>query len=759
MTHFSIRKLCAGLLGFTFVVTACGSASPVPQVVPTTLAVESSAPPTLTLAIDGVSQEGGIGPFCWNAHPTEITGSVDCADVAGMPTAQEPLILTDFPADAEFRIEPDLVPDSVTLSVQPVTASDELVGQEDQRWWNPGAGWSGSVPAGNPITYSFQEGEFPQGNVIYGFLVQVGPGHQPASTPSVELPAPALVTLQAPQPLVQLGKGYAQSMALSKDGRWLAVDTPLGVYAYQVKTQQEVWFMPLPQHWHVLAFSPDSKKLAIGAQAGGVLVVDAASGQDRFHIKTAESGQPDWSTDGAKLLTGAGCEEVKVWDASSGRLLGTVQEAKCNYVVPGTVRAVWSGDRSKIYVDSDNGFVKAFDAATYQPLAGYEAHPPAFSFGLEIKTSPAQNLFALPNGLSIAILDGETGEPVKSLEGDRKDAPLGEIAWSVDGRKLAAGSGYELTVWDINSGAQIHNFSGFHPISGMGWMPDGRTLVGLLSADGSLNALDTATGKVVFSLPGFGGVNSYSMTFGWKGDQLLTYDGTQVTRWDARSGVILGQGPVPGQPSWVQTYGHALSPDGKRYASPDTVYAAQNDQAIVSLQEEPDHGRDWVAWSPDGRTLASGDSLNLSPIILWDASTGKALMDIPTSDMNLFLGALAFSPDGKLLVGGGSQMDPANGLDQGVLILWNAKTGERERLLTSAMAGERISSLAWSGDGRWLAAGMYSGRIVLWDMRNLQPVSDLGGHQDSVIGLGWSPDGALLASDSQDGTVLIWKAP
>ena len=167
MIRFSIYRLCAGVLGLTFVITACAPVMPVPQVVPTTLAVESAKPPTLTLTVDGVSQDGGIGPFCWNAHPREIGSSVNCTDVAGIPTAQEPLILRDFPAEAEFRIKPDLVPDSVTLSVQPVKASDELVGQDNQRWWNPGAGWSGSVPSGNPITYSFQEGEFPQGNGLY----------------------------------------------------------------------------------------------------------------------------------------------------------------------------------------------------------------------------------------------------------------------------------------------------------------------------------------------------------------------------------------------------------------------------------------------------------------------------------------------------------------------------------------------------------------------------------------------------------------
>ena len=72
MIRFSIYRFCAGMLGLTLAITACGPVTAVPQVVPTTLAVESTAPPKLTLIVDGVSQEGGVGPFCWNAHPREI---------------------------------------------------------------------------------------------------------------------------------------------------------------------------------------------------------------------------------------------------------------------------------------------------------------------------------------------------------------------------------------------------------------------------------------------------------------------------------------------------------------------------------------------------------------------------------------------------------------------------------------------------------------------------------------------------------------
>jgi transcription initiation factor TFIID subunit 5 len=75
------------------------------------------------------------------------------------------------------------------------------------------------------------------------------------------------------------------------------------------------------------------------------------------------------------------------------------------------------------------------------------------------------------------------------------------------------------------------------------------------------------------------------------------------------------------------------------------------------------------------------------------------------------------------------------------------------------MAGQRINTLTWSPDGQWLAAGLDSGEIILWDMQRYRPVDLLMGHADQVVGLNWSRDGSLLASNGLDGTVLIWKMP
>jgi len=771
MFHYKVYKIWMSWLGIIFFITACGPVTAVPEV-KSALVI---TPPPATLEVDAVTQMASIGSYCWSSGGA-ISKSL-CADMAGIPTASDPLVLTEFPVNAKFHFEMELAPNNVTMSVMPAKSGQELVGADSaHRLWNPGEGWSGSLPPKVNFEYPFQETEFISGDGLYiilisanwkdfgdasyGFLIQIGAGNQQVSaTPGESIPTPELVSLQMMTPVTRLGKGAASSLALSADGKWLAVNTPLGVYVYETETQNEIWFLPLGNaQWRVLDFSPNGDRLAIGSQNGGVLVVRSDTGKTLYHIATEESGQPDWSPDGTKLLTGAGCEEVRVWDANSGALLQTVQDVKCNNVVPGIVRAIWSWNGKKIYVSPGNGYVLAYDVETNQPLTGYVPHPPEYGFSTNIISSATKDLFALENGLSIAILNGRTGEIIKLLEGNRQDIPLGEITWSPDGKQLAAGNNGEVIVWDVNTGQQIHNIAGYQPIPGLSWMPNGETLAGLLSPDGSLNAVNL-DGKIVFSLYGFGMVNGYSSTFFWEGKQLLTYEGAQVTYWEALSGRILKQKPTTAQPTWALADGYALSPDGTRAASPNAVMDAKNFKELARLIDNPEHGRDKVAWSPDGKTLASGDSLNISPIILWDANTGKQILTLPTDDIPLYLGGLAFSPNGNLLAAGGSLMNPANGLDNGVLILWNVNNGERVNILTAGMSSQRIMSIAWSPDGHWLTAGTYSGHIILWDMLTLQPIASLDGHADQVFGLSWSTDSTLLASSSMDGSVLIWKLP
>ena len=70
----------------------------------------------------------------------------------------------------------------------------------------------------------------------------------------------------------------------------------------------------------------------------------------------------------------------------------------------------------------------------------------------------------------------------------------------------------------------------------------------------------------------------------------------------------------------------------------------------------------------------------------------------------------------------------------------------------------KVESVAWSSDGKRLAAGGNDGLIWVWDRETGRALS-LQGHAGAVGSLAWSPDGTRLLSGGSDQTVRVWKVP
>jgi beta propeller repeat protein len=145
-----------------------------------------------------------------------------------------------------------------------------------------------------------------------------------------------------------------------------------------------------------------------------------------------------------------------------------------------------------------------------------------------------------------------------------------------------------------------------------------------------------------------------------------------------------------------------------------------------------------VAWSPDGRTLASGGH----EIILWDAESGERIRTL--EDHAGQVSSVAFSPDGRTLASGGNEV-----------ILWEAATGERLRTLDY---DQYAVSVAFSPDGATLAIGGHGDVIVLYNVKTGEHLRTLKRHTGYVTSVAFSPDGATLASASVDKTIILWDA-
>jgi WD40 repeat protein len=166
-------------------------------------------------------------------------------------------------------------------------------------------------------------------------------------------------------------------------------------------------------------------------------------------------------------------------------------------------------------------------------------------------------------------------------------------------------------------------------------------------------------------------------------------------------------------------------------------------------------GEDGVAFAPDGETLAVARGSEI------------ALLNVPSIRVRaVFKGHkrevlhLAFSADGKLL---------AAGDEGGSVRIWDVVTGT-ERAVCSAEGTTAVRSVAFSPDGSTLAArgrqdvlGFVNGvaqsgmsEINLWDVGTGNRIATLIGHTHYTKRLAFAPDGKTLASASYDETVILW---
>ncbi len=151
-----------------------------------------------------------------------------------------------------------------------------------------------------------------------------------------------------------------------------------------------------------------------------------------------------------------------------------------------------------------------------------------------------------------------------------------------------------------------------------------------------------------------------------------------------------------------------------------------------------------LAYSPDGKMLALGE---FKEVRLIEPESGKVMATLPGEAEDVR--AVAFSPDGKLLAAAGGL--PAQ---SGEVKIWDVE--KRAELRTIHGHADCIYAVEFAPDGKSIATSSYDKLIKLWDVESGKEIRTLKDHIDAVYALAFTPDGKRLVSASADRGVKIW---
>jgi WD40 repeat protein/tRNA A-37 threonylcarbamoyl transferase component Bud32 len=584
------------------------------------------------------------------------------------------------------------------------------------------------------------------------------------------------------------------ALAFSKDGKHLAAaGQQPEVRLWDVDAGPPRTITGLPGPASSVAFHPSGDRLAVGCgdrlhptTPGAVVLLDLASGKavrtwDKlgssvyaiaFHPAGRElaaglddATAPIWSLDDGHLIRTLEGHKVREIPADIGRLLqlrrpGAERASTTFQLITAICDVAYSPDGKVLATASADSTIKLWDSGTGKELHTLRGHQHPV---LCVAFSPSgKGLVSGSLDQAVRLWSVATGEPMRLYQGHREQVVA--VSFRPDGQRLATGSGDGTVIlWDPNQ-FQDSWLWRYHAASvfSLAFRPDGRQLA---AGSGNLfNPFQQGTIKLIdphthAEGPTLTGHKSGIGALAWRpgGSELASggADGT-VRVWlpaEAKEVRQLKAGAM--------VFGVGYNPDGTTLAAVTGKLFAPGDPGELILWDAAtgdelfrrrDHkaGIGSLAWSPDGRWLATGSSDGT--VLLRDPATGEPKQTLPGHKGTVL--ALAFSPDSRLLACAAS--DVFQPTQPGTIVLWDIATGKELRTLRGHT--QMLNGVAFTPDGRRLVSSSRDATVKVWEPDTGREVLSLRSPAAYVCSLAVSPDGRFIAGGNWGSTASLWEA-
>jgi WD40 repeat protein len=548
----------------------------------------------------------------------------------------------------------------------------------------------------------------------------------------------------------------------------------------------------------IVAWSPDNKTLASGGNDHVARLWDAATGKEirQFRVPVGTVDTLCFSSDGKTLVTGGTDRVIRLWDVETGKerskLTGHTSNVLCVCLAPdgktlaskgrdgtmrlwdvaerkeirqfrtandtGTSNVVFAPDGKAVISVAADSAVTLWDTATGEEIRKFTGHKGEVP-SLDLSQDAKRLVTAGADG-TVRVWDVATGKEL--VQTPMHAAMISAVRISPNGKLLATGSAdRELLLWDAATGKELHNLSGhFDTVSEVAFSPDGKTLASA-SWDWSVRLWDVATGKELAHSAHPPGLTCAGISA--DGKRLATgHTDGKVRQWDAETGKML-----PKTIEWqAPLTALAVSPDGKSLAAGSklggtAVFDAVSGARRYVLDSTEDKRRpllgavSWLHFSPDNSKLMLAHFTAGSTLDLHDATSGKPL-------------PLAFpndAPPGALANGPLPAIDVALSRDgltlamipfEGNLALYHIDEGKEPRRRHATLPDERLTSVAFAPNDRWVVTSGVSGTVSVWETASGSERRRFEGDKIPMTAVAVSLDGRLVAAGLERGIVRVW---
>ncbi len=446
-----------------------------------------------------------------------------------------------------------------------------------------------------------------------------------------------------------------------------------------------------------------------------------------------------FSPDGNYLASGSEDKTIKIWEFSSGRELKTLNghQSEVNQVL-------FTGDGMQLISASRDYHVYFWDIRSATIVKSF--HYPDENI-VSIALSHDNSLLAIGSTARVVrVIDLATDSLVYSFEA-RVGQYGAHVTFSEDDKLLAIGEDNRtVKLYNLVTGELAHTVN--EPQGSCGgcdtravFLTDYQLVKGSWASPLSIRNFNTGGAEVLTEKMA---EHLDDLELSPDKSLLMVVDEDSAVMWDMQAK----------QP--VYTLARNLPETSPKYG-------------LNQLARVPERRSDQfndVAFSPDGKWLASGDNSNL--VTIWDARTGEKVavfygyLSIPSDDglnydpnaywtryvwgLVALKNEVQLSPDGKYAfrakVGYAARK-------------WELATGKIVQGYFGHTKG--VITFKLSADGRYLLTGSADRTAKLWDVATGKALRTFTGHRSFIYHVDFSHDGKKILTSSDDGTINIWE--